>query len=58
MSAQGPYQPKQAAAFERFLLSCRAREGELFQGRPEKTKQNKTLLECMWAKITFLKGDC
>lgn len=32
-------------------VSC-SREGQ------KKTKQNKTLLECMWAKITFLKGDC
>lgn len=29
-------QPKKAAAFKRFLLSCRAREGELFQRRPDK----------------------
>lgn len=40
-----PYQPKQAAAFKRFLLSCRARKGELFQERPEKK-----VLECLWGE--------
>lgn len=39
------YQPKQAAAFRRFLLSCGAREGEPFQGRPEKN-----VLDCVWKK--------
>lgn len=39
------YQPKQAAAFKRFLLSCRARKGELFQARPEKN-----VPECLWKK--------
>lgn len=52
MSAQGPYQPKQAAAFERFLLSCRAREGALFQGRPE-TKQNPTRMHVGKKHIFF-----
>lgn len=44
MSAQGSYQPKQAAAFEGFSYLVEPREGgELFQeGQKNKTKQNPT----------------
>lgn len=52
MSAQALYHPKQAAAFKRFLLSCRDREGELFQDKPEKN-----VLKCVWEKNTYFLKD-